>query len=465
MNTAAMSRRDVTTLVLLIAMSVFLFADQRIMSAILPELSAEYGVGERALGFIGSAFTLLGAFVSIFFGYFTDRISRKKLLIITVFVGEIPCVLTGIPAFTQSLAAFTTLRILTGIGIGGIYPISFSLISDYFREEHRASASAWLGLAWAIGMMGGPAIAGYLTGTYGWRIAFILAAAPNFPLVLIFALYARDPERGRTEEALQELVESGMEYTQRIRLQDFKLIFANKTNIWTFLQGIPGTIPWGVLSYWFIVFLERERGFGKEAATTVFLMMGLGTTLGAVFFAVIGERIYRRNPRLLPLFCGAGVLIGIVPVAAILNYPVYEPGGLQLSLFNMAAFVGGFFVSVPSANVKMILMNVNRPEHRGSVFAVFNITDNLGQGFGPAIGGMLVSVSYLFAMDFAVFWWLPCGLLFLMVARYITADRDALRRLMARRAKEMAGRRAGEDGGGSGGVADGAGGEGDGGNE
>jgi hypothetical protein len=52
-----------------------------------------------------------------------------------------------------------------------------------------------------------------------------------------------------------------------------------------------------------------------------------------------------------------------------------------------------------------------------------------------------------------------------MVARYITADRDALRRLMARRAKEMAGRRAGEDGGGSGGVADGAGGEGDGGNE
>ena len=32
-------------------------------------------------------------------------------------------------------------------------------------------------------------------------------------------------------------------------------------------------------------------------------------------------------------------------------------------------------------------MNANRPEHRGSAFAVFNITDNLGQGLGPAIGG------------------------------------------------------------------------------
>ncbi len=36
-----MSSRDRLTLILLVAMSIFLFADQRIMSAILPELSQE----------------------------------------------------------------------------------------------------------------------------------------------------------------------------------------------------------------------------------------------------------------------------------------------------------------------------------------------------------------------------------------------------------------------------------------
>jgi MFS family permease len=82
-------------------------------------------------------------------------------------------------------------------------------------------------------------------------------------------------------------------------------------------------------------------------------------------------------------------------------------------------------------------MNVNRPEHRGSVFAVFNITDNLGQGFGPAIGGLLVSVSYLFTMNFAVFWWVPCGIMFFMVARYIVGDRKRLQELMDARAREM----------------------------
>ncbi len=67
-----MPARDKITLVLLVLMSVFLFADQRIMSAILPEISAEYGLDAGMLGFIGSVFTLVGAFMSIGFGWFTD---------------------------------------------------------------------------------------------------------------------------------------------------------------------------------------------------------------------------------------------------------------------------------------------------------------------------------------------------------------------------------------------------------
>jgi MFS family permease len=434
---AKMSRRDSITLALIVCMSIFLFADQRIMSAILPELSQEYGLSERTLGFIGSAFTLVGAFVSIFFGYFTDKISRKNLLVLTVFIGEIPCILTGIPFFTQTVESFTALRILTGIGIGGIYPISFSLISDYFHEEHRAKASAWLTVAWAVGMLLGPALAGYLTGTYGWRIAFLLAAAPNFPLVIIFALYAADPQRGRTERALEDLIEQGLAYKQRISLGDFKIIFSNKTNLWTFLQGIPGTIPWGILGYWIILYLEKMRGFSKESATTVFLMMGIGATLGGLIFAVIGDRLYKKNPRLMPLLCGSGVLVGCIPMFYVLNSGINNPQGAVLATFYALSFITGFFVAVPSANVKAILMNVNRPEHRGSVFAVFNITDNLGQGFGPAIGGLLVPFGYLFMMNFSVFWWIPCGLIFFMVMRYITADRDALQKLMQTRAQEM----------------------------
>lgn len=437
MQKRGMPVRDVITLALLVILSVFLYADQKIMTSILPELQAEYGLSEGMLGGIGSVFTLVGAMVSIFFGFFTDKVSRKLLLVLTVLVGEIPCLLTGLPFFTGELWQFVLLRVLTGIGIGGIYPISFSLIADYFREEHRAAASAWIGVAWALGMMLGPAIAGYLTPLYGWRISFILAAVPNFLFVLIFALYAREPSRGRTEEALAGLIEKGLAYRNTIRLSDFKLIFSNRTNLWTFLQGIPGTLPWGVLGYWVIYFMEKQRGMDKADATTLFLLLGVGAAAGSVLFAIVGTALYRRSPRVLPVICGLGVLVGVIPMLILLNLPLYEPRGAILLLYYGLAFITGILVSVPAANVKAILMNVNRPEHRGSVFAVFNITDNLGQGLGPVIGGLLIPLGYGFTMNFAVLWWIPCGLLFFLVARSLLRDRDALKKLMEERALEL----------------------------
>jgi hypothetical protein len=40
-------------------------------------------------------------------------------------------------------------------------------------------------------------------------------------------------------------------------------------------------------------------------------------------------------------------------------------------------------------------------------------------------------------MNFAISWWIPCGLLFLMAAKYITKDRDVLQAYLAEQAKVM----------------------------
>ncbi len=427
-----MSFRDRFTLALLFVMSMLLFADQMIMSAILPELSREYGASETTLGLIGSAFTLVGAFVSIVFGYLTDKISRKLLLVGVILLGEVPCIMTGIPFFTQDIGSFTTLRILTGLGLGGIFPLSYSILADYFKEEHRATASAWMTVAWSVGGILGVMLAGYLTNSYGWRLSFILVGAPNIPIALFFALYAREPERGRTEDALEDLIRRGIVYRQTIHPRDFRVIFLNKTNIYTFLQGLPGTVPWGILTYWIITFFQEYRNVSKETATTIFLVVGIGSVVGGLVFAYVGEWLYKKRPSYMPLLCGFGVLGGIVPALLLVNLTIENvPAYLALG------FVTGALVSVAAANVPAMIMNVNRPEHRGTVFSVFNITNNIGQGLGPAIGGLLAPLGYLFMMNFAVLWWVPCGLLLLMVARYITRDREALRSLLAERAREM----------------------------
>ena len=167
-----MSGRDAVSLMLMVLLSFFLMADMFITPAIVPELAAEYGVSTGTVGIAGSAFMLLGSVVGLYFGYANDRFSRKRLLIFTVLLGETACLLTGVAAFTDNFSSFVVMRLLTGIGVGGIYPITFSLLSDYVSEKHRAKACAGVDIAWGLGMLSGPLLAGIALQTgYGWRLA------------------------------------------------------------------------------------------------------------------------------------------------------------------------------------------------------------------------------------------------------------------------------------------------------
>jgi len=404
---SSMSGREWCTFVLLILMYVFLMADSRLMSAIVPELSAEYGVSKQALGLVGTAFVLTGAVTALAVGFWCDRWSRKKLLLITVVVGEIPCLLTGFEWFTSSFAAFTFLRVLTGIGMGGIGPVTYSLVADYFREEHRAKAAAGITVAWAVGILMGPSLAGYLTDSYGWRLGFLLAAAPNFPLALLFARVAKEPQRGARDPAPKvERPASGA--------GNWRRVLANRVNVAMYLQGLFGAIPWGITGFWAIYYFETVSGMSKANATSLQNLVGLGAILGTVAFGVLGDRLHRRRPSWVPLMCGAGVLIGIFPFLTLFRWSV-QPTSLALLL--PIALLAGFVASCAGANIKAIVMNNNPPEQRGAAFGVLSLTDSIGPGLGPLFGAMFFEWWGMRAgMNFAIAWWVPCGFAFIICA-------------------------------------------------
>ncbi len=146
--------------------------------------------------------------------------------------------------------------------------------------------------------------------------------------------------------------------------------------------------------------------------------------VGGLAFAYVGEWLYKKKPSYMPLLCGFGVLAGIVPALLLVNLSIENvPAYLALG------FVTGALVSVAAANVPAMIMNVNRPEHRGTVFSVFNITNNIGQGLGPAIG-IARATGVLFMMNFAVPGGSPAAAAFDGRAD-ITKDRDTLRALLA----------------------------------
>lgn len=414
--------RDVLSLVLIVGLSFCLMSDMFIMPAIIPELTQEYGVTASAVGWAGSAFMLAGALLGLVFGTLADRYSRKRLLIITVLLGEVPCMLTGVRFFTESFEGFVTLRLLTGIGVGGIYPIVFSLLADLVSERHRAKASALVDIFWGLGMLSGPLWAAYaLTTDHGWRLAFILAALPSLPLVLLYAWFGTEPQRG----AKEGVDSANRALTWRHTAQE---LFRRRSNVLLFLQGIPGSLPWGLLPFWVISFYREVRGFDAVTATSLWEIFGVATVIGTLLWASVGDWLFNRRPRHAAILCTVVIALGMLPMYALFNieWPQYHS-------YLLLAVCGGLLISVASSNIRAFLMNVNPPEQRGSAFAIYNLTDTIGKGVGPAIGGMLLAASqdYQLTLNIAVSFWILCVFVFLGVVSTIDADRAALQRRVA----------------------------------
>ena len=73
--------------------------------------------------------------------------------------GEGPCLATY---FVRRYWQLVLLRVLTGISVGGAFPLVFSLIGDLFSVKQRANVAAGVQVATGVGFAAGQAIAGFV---------------------------------------------------------------------------------------------------------------------------------------------------------------------------------------------------------------------------------------------------------------------------------------------------------------
>jgi len=431
---APSGRRDAgksRVLVLLVLMAVFLNADNLVLSPNLTAIEHEFRVTDADIGNISGLFTIIGAVVSLLWGYLGDKGSRKLLFILSVLIGEVPCALT---AFAQNYSQFFWLRILCGIGVGASYPIAFSLVADFFGEKERAKATALVAAAISLGSVLGMVVGGYGGAVWNWRVPFFLVAAPNFVLAALFAVSVAEPRRAMSEDALRELVEQGFVYPRSIKLSDYKRLFTIRTNLFLFLQGIAGTVPWGAIPLFLVAYLQRVKGLDLSLATTVFMFFGAGNILGVVLGGLIGGTLYRKGAARVPVFCGVSTIVGMAMAVMLFQASWLRAYWLIAGLGLVTAVAN----SVTGPNVQMMLMNVNVPENRAAIFSIFNLTDSLGTGVGRFVGGWLAELLTIGpALTVSSLFWLGCGVFLLILTRLFPRDVDALRRDMRRLAEQM----------------------------
>ncbi len=136
-----------------------------------------------------ASFYLMGTVLgSLFFGYLTDRLGRKKLFFVTLAVYLSGTLLT---AFSWNLGSFAFFRFLTGSGIGGEYAAINSAIDELMPARLRGrldlmiNGSFWMGAA--AGSLATVLLLdfGIFPVNYGWRLGFALGAVIGITVLLL----------------------------------------------------------------------------------------------------------------------------------------------------------------------------------------------------------------------------------------------------------------------------------------
>ncbi|MCX7655958.1 MAG: MFS transporter [Treponemataceae bacterium] len=415
-------------LILMALMLVVLNSDGQVMAPTLAMIEKEFGVTDATVGVMMGLFTVLGAVVSLLWGYFADKASRKVLFILSVLIGEVPCALT---ALAPNWPVFFVLRILTGIGMGAAFPLVFSILGDIFDERERPWASAILTVSFGLGNIVGGVLGGYVGASGNWRLPFVLAALPNIPLVALFWFLVPEPQAAASEEATKALVEAGLVYPKRIRLSDYTGLFSVKTNLNLLIQGIAGTIPWG--SFFFLQkFLNLHKGLSITDATNVYLVFGMGMVVGTIVGGIWGGAVFKKKDALLPFFCGITTFAGCLLTLGVVVLPLPLWGLIPLG------FSAAFFAAMTGPNMRTMLLDVNVPEHRGAVFSIFNLTDSLGTGFGRMVAGFISDLLGLMAsLAISASFWVFCGAVLLGTVSIFPRDRTSCKETLERVAEEM----------------------------
>lgn len=178
--------------------AITLFAFEGIaVSTVMPAVAIEFdGLGVYAWAFNAYvAASLVGMVVA---GSWCDRDGPRRSMWAGLGVFSAGAVVAGL---APSMAVLIAARGVQGLGGGALIVAAYVLIARAYPEELRPKAFSLMAASWVVPALIGPLIAGWLTETLTWRLAFLLV-----PLVLILpALMLRDVLRahdGGTGESL-----------------------------------------------------------------------------------------------------------------------------------------------------------------------------------------------------------------------------------------------------------------------
>jgi predicted MFS family arabinose efflux permease len=333
-----------------------------IISPILPQIGEELDIADTLLGTLITAYSLMVGFFAIISGPISDRIGRRRILLIGT---AIMTVSLAVHFFVVDYISFLAVRIFSGVGGGILSGAAVSYVGDYFPYHRRGWALGWVMSGSAFGQIFGIPMGVVLAGRYGFRTPFYLfALTMAFTFVLLWVRLPQPPIHPR--EGQLTLRGAVSDYWGMLRQRE---IAAASAAFFMMFLGVS------LFIVYFPTWLERSVGFTANQIATLFLVGGVANVLTGPQAGRLSDKVGRRV--IVLLSCVGLSLVMLATTLLIKTQWVAYP------LFFLTMVLVAMRISPFSALLTALVPD----QSRGSLMSLTVALGQVGFGLGGALAG------------------------------------------------------------------------------
>ncbi|HSI65979.1 MAG TPA: MFS transporter [Planococcus sp. (in: firmicutes)] len=180
------------TIALLMSVQFFVYLGFGIIIPILPEVIVQQGYGSIHVGGLITIYALASFFTAPLWGAFSDRVGRKKLILVGLAGFGMSFFLFSL--FLDNLMLLYASRIIGGLFSGALYTAVTGYVADITSDENRNKYMGLLGMSIGLGFIFGPAIGGLL-GAVSLSLPFTASAILVALLMIYASIVLKEPVR------------------------------------------------------------------------------------------------------------------------------------------------------------------------------------------------------------------------------------------------------------------------------
>lgn len=340
---------------------------------VMPQYLETFGVAGQALGFIIASFALGQFLFSPLAGDLSDKLGRKKLIIVGLVIFSASQLWFGLATYEWMLYAA---RFISGIGGAFLIPATMAFVADITTLEERGKGMGFLGASMSLGFMIGPALGGFLASvslSFPFYMASLAALIAGIISLIILPDIKNTVSEIPSEPKKRENIITQMKNS--VKTPYFMMLII----IFVFTFGIAN------FQTTFSLYVDHKYNYTPQDIAVV---LTVGGFIGVIVQTLVVEKLFKR-------FGELNVILVNLVVAAIAFLLFFVVDGFALVLLVASIFSTATTLIRPAVNTVISKMAGNE---QGFAAGMNNAYMSLGSMIGPALAGMFfdINISYPF---------------------------------------------------------------------